>query len=173
MIDDFESAFLKICSGKTAFIGVGNVDRADDGAGVVFAKRLEAAGRMHIFIGGTTPERVVSLTINQGFDHVVFLDAVSAGTTPGAAVILDAKEMTSRYPQVSTHKISIGTLAQIAVAGSQTTAWLLGIEPKSIALGTVGLSPEVEDTINKLVKRIIEKSGAQLYPKHVMDLKWA
>ena len=66
------------------------------------------------------------------FDTVLFLDAVECGAAPGAVVLLDAAEMASRFPQVSTHRISLGLLAQMIEANGRTRVWLLGVQPASL-----------------------------------------
>ena len=47
------------------------------------------------------------------FDHVVFLDAVEFGAAPGSVVFLDSQQITARYPQISTHKISLDVLGHV------------------------------------------------------------
>ena len=68
---------------------------------------------------------------------------------PGTAVLLDADEMVSRFPQISTHKISVGLLAKL-VEEKGTKTHLLGIQPGSIRQGD-GLSEEVRKTADILI----------------------
>ena len=64
-----------------------------------------------VIVAGTAPDRYVGRVADDGFDHVVFLDAVDFGGAPGSAVFLSANEIAGRFPQISTHKISLGALA--------------------------------------------------------------
>ena len=46
--------------------------------------------------------------------------------------------MAARFPQVSTHKISLGLLARLdRGAVARRKAWLLGVQPESLRPGTV------------------------------------
>jgi hydrogenase maturation protease len=113
-------------------------------------ERVGAAGNACVFLAETSPERYVSRLVEGGFDHVIFIDAVHFGAEPGAVALLDSTEMRSRYPQVSTHKISLGVLAQLVEEAGRTRAWLLGVQPGSLRPGR-GLSTEVRTTLNLLV----------------------
>ena len=70
------------------------------------------------------------------FQTVLFLDAVEMGAAPGDVVLLDAREIAARFPQVSTHKLSLGTLARLIEAdGGATRSCLLGVQPQSVGPG--------------------------------------
>jgi hydrogenase maturation protease len=114
-------------TGRVAFLGIGNTDRADDGAGVVLARLLMQRGVKNVFEDGPTPERLIPRLRDQEYDTIVFLDAVEAGSEPGSAVILDAQRMKSAFPQISTHKLALSTLASLVAEGSTADVWLLGI----------------------------------------------
>ncbi len=142
--------------GRVCVVGVGNVDWGDDGLGVRLAEALQAdprlaAGPARIVVAGTAPERYLAEIKAGGFDHVLFLDAVDVGAAPGAAVFLDAGEIAARLPQVSTHKISLGTLARWVEAGGTTRAWLLGVQPASLR-PAADLSPDVRRTLDVLAR---------------------
>ena len=92
-------------------MGLGNIDCGDDGFGVRLAEELLEAGVPDVEVAGTTPEHYVGRVADQGFDHLVFLDAVDFGGPPGSVVLLDGSEISAHYPQISTHKISLGVLA--------------------------------------------------------------
>ena len=49
-------------------------------------------------------------------------------------VFLNAAEIATAFPQISTHKISLGVLAQV-LEGAGTRVWLLGVQPESLQLG--------------------------------------
>ena len=97
---------------------------------------------------GTEPERLIG-RVADGFEHVIFLDAVEFGGAPGEVVFLNADQMAARFPQVSTHKISLGLLAKQVEAHGRTKAWLLGVQPESLKHGE-GLSPAVRTTLGLL-----------------------
>jgi len=153
---DLRSQLERCFRGRVCVVGVGNVDWGDDGFGVSLAEMLQAnprlgAGPARIVVAGTAPERYLAEMNAGGFDHVLFLDAVDLGAEPGAAVFLGAGEIAARFPQVSTHKISLGTLARWIEAGGTTRAWLLGVQPASLK-PAADLSPDVRRTLDVLAR---------------------
>jgi len=134
-------------AGQVCFMGLGNVDYGDDGFGVRLAEELIAAGVPDVIVAGTTPDRWISHFA--GFDHIVFLDGVEFGGAPGSAVFLDSAEIAVRFPQISTHKISVGVLARWVELTGGTKAWLLGVQPESLKPGQQ-LSPTLQKTFDAL-----------------------
>ena len=165
--------------GRVCVVGVGNVDAGDDAFGVRLAEELleRSEGRRtkggiphdsladdiamvaprtshlapdcFVIIAGMTPERFVGRLIDAGYDHVIFLDAVDSGGAPGSAVFLDSSQMAARFPQVSTHKISLGLLARCLEANGATRACLLGVQPQSLKPGA-DLTPAIQTTLHLL-----------------------
>jgi hydrogenase maturation protease len=136
-------------TGRTAFVGIGNVDLSDDAFGVRLAEELSSVGLSDILITDTTPENHIGTLAQGGFDNVVFLDAVSTGAEPGSVVFLDASEVKNRFPQISTHKLALGALAGLIETASHSRVWLLGTQPGTLKQGN-GLSKPVETTLNLL-----------------------
>lgn len=136
-------------AGRVCFMGLGNVDYGDDGFGVRLAEQLKSSGIPDVIVAGTAPDRWISHFA--AFDHIVFLDAVEFGGTPGSAVFLDSAEIAARFPQVSTHKISVGVLARWVELPDGTKAWLLGVQPESLK-SSQQLTPTVQVTLEALRK---------------------
>lgn len=130
--------------GRICLMGVGNVDYGDDGFGVRLAEELLAAGVPDVVVAGTTPERWLGRMA--GCQHLVFLDAVEFGGAPGSVVFMNARQIVARFPQISTHKISLGTLAQCLEASRTAKAWLLGVQPESVRAAPQ-LTPTVQATL--------------------------
>jgi hydrogenase 3 maturation protease len=116
-----------------------------------FGLRPSFGLRSHVVIAGTAPERFIGRVTDESFDHVIFLDAVEFGGRPGSAILLDAPQMSARYPQISTHKISLGLLAKWAEANGTTRAWLLGVQPESLKEDGE-LTPAVQATLQLLLE---------------------
>ena len=143
--------------GNVCLMGVGNVDYGDDGLGVRLAEAVAGTlslagglyGALEVIIAGTTPEVFVGRVAEKGFDHLVFLDAVEFGGAPGSVILLDAGQIAARFPQVSTHKISLGLLAKWVEASGTTKAWLLGVQPESLKAAQ-RLTPVVLKTVEVL-----------------------
>lgn len=148
-----------LLQGRVCLVGIGNLHQGDDGAGIVLARELErrrppdASGHAPIDIrtAGTEVEEHVSDIIRRDFDSVLFLDAVDFGGPPGAAVLYPCGEIRSRFPQTSTHRLSLGLLAQMIAASRGATVSMLGIQPAQLRRGAA-LSRSVDQACRALVE---------------------
>jgi hydrogenase maturation protease len=147
--------------GCVCLVGIGNRDYGDDGFGLFLAdaliERVNKFGktcRAHrVMCAGTMPERVIDVVQKNRFDHLIFLDAIEFGGAPGSAVLLTAGEMVARFPQISTHKISIGLLSALIEEHGTTKAWLLGVQPASLTRSQ-GLTLTMQKTLEALAELI-------------------
>lgn len=140
--------------GRVCLMGVGNAGYADDTFGLHLAQGLLEAGVPDVVVAGNSPERYLGAAATMKFDHLVFLDAVEFGAAPGSVVFLDSHEIAARYPQISTHKISLGVLAGFVESNGVTKAWLLGVQPESLK-GGQGLTPKVRKTLGVLLELLV------------------
>ncbi|MFI5110768.1 MAG: hydrogenase maturation protease [Terriglobales bacterium] len=153
---DLRQRLEESLQGRVCLLGLGSLDYGDDGFGVCLAEELLEAGVPDVIVAGTTPDRYIGRVADGGFDHVIFLDAVDFGGAPGSAVFLSADEIAGRFPQISTHKISLGALAKWAEANGTTQAWLLGVQPASLKPAETELAapprltPAVQTTLEVL-----------------------
>ena len=181
---DLREQLQQLLQGRVCLMGLGNLDYADDGFGVRLAEELQSEGRgpkaerspksegrgevlgsscsafglrSHVIVAGRTPERLIGRFAQQGFDHLIFLDAVDFGGAAGSVVLLSSDEIAARYPQISTHKISLGLLAKWAEANGTTKAWLLGVQPESLKPGAE-LTPAVQAILELLLELMREAS---------------
>jgi hydrogenase maturation protease len=158
---DLREELQRCFKGRVCLMGLGNPDYGDDGLGVILSEaiieRLEWHGEIadNVINAGTSPERFIESIAEQGFDHLIFLDAVEFGGMAGSVVFLNAHEIADRFPQISTHKISLGLLAKSIENSGTTKAWLLGVQPQSIKTEQ-GLTPEVQTTLEILEELICE-----------------
>jgi hydrogenase maturation protease len=146
---DLDQQLRECLKGRVCLMGLGNVDLGDDGFGVRLAEELVAAGVPDVIVAGTTMDRYLGSVVDEGFDHLLFLDAVEFGGAPGSVVFLDSGEMAARFPQVSTHKISLGVWATWVEATGRTKAWLLGVQPESLK-PSQSLTPTMQTTLASL-----------------------
>ena len=133
---------------------MGNTEYGDDGLGVCLAeslaKRFESCSGAPVVIdSGMMPERYLGRVAEEKYDSLVFLDAVEFGGEPGSVLIANSEQMMSRFPQISTHKISLGMLANWVESSGSTKAWLIGVQPESLKMGH-GLTSTVQDTLEVL-----------------------
>ena len=141
--------------GRVCLMGLGNIDYGDDGLGVRMAERLVATGIPNVIVAGNMPERFIDSAISDAFDHLIFLDAVEFGAAPGSVVFLDAEEMANRFPQISTHKISLGLMAKLVEENGRTKAHLLGVQPDSLK-SSAEISTVARETIDILCELITD-----------------
>jgi hydrogenase maturation protease len=146
---DLREQLEECFQGRLCLMGLGNIDYGDDGLGVRLAEKLTAAGIPDVIISGTMPERFIDSTIDTGYDYLLFLDAVDFGAQAGSVVFLNAEEMTARFPQISTHKISLGLLAKLVEEKGKTRVRLLGVQPESLKAANQ-LTPTVQTTLEVL-----------------------
>lgn len=145
----------RILQGRICIMGLGNVEYGDDGFGVYLAEELAAAGAAGVIIAGTTPERYLGFIAEQRFNHLLVIDAVDFSGEPGSVAFLNAIEIENSYPQISTHKISLGVLAKV-LEEAGTHVWLLGVQPESLRPGrylTATLQATLE-AIHTLLKQV-------------------
>jgi hydrogenase maturation protease len=152
-VEDFSSTLAELLTGRTVFVGIGNTDRRDDGLGIRLAETLRDAGLKSVLIAGTTPENHAMALAAGHYDTVIFLDAVLSAGPPGSVMLMEASKIKSVFPQVSTHRLSLGTLAGMVASGNGTRVWLLGVCPASIDAGT-DLSGVVKQTVRILTDLI-------------------
>lgn len=155
---DLRRRLERIAPGRVCLMGVGDDTLGDDGFGVRLAEAMLAVSGCRVIRAGTSPERFMGQVLELEVDHLVFLDAVEWGAMPGTVVLLDAAEIESRFPQWSTHKLSLGLLARYIEAGSTIRTWLLGVQPESLRTRP-GLSPAVQTALDTLKDVLLEVLG--------------
>ena len=157
---DLRSELSRFREGRVCLVGLGNEHRGDDGLGMRLARRWLEVGAdgPAVLLAGMSPERHLAFLTDGGFDHVLFLDAVAFGGEPGSVVLLDARAMEARFPQVSTHRLSLGLLAGWIEQNGHTTVHLLGVQPVSLKPGAA-LSIPVQAALELLVEVLRAAAG--------------
>jgi len=157
---------LQSLQGRIGLMCIGNIDCGDDAFGIRLGKVLTTQGEASatqgvedVIIAGTEPEKYLSRSKIGDFDHLIFVDAVDFGAVPGSVVFLNSTEMASRFPQVSTHRLSLGLLARMVETRGTTKAWLLGVQPQSLRPGRE-LSSSVQTTMAVLIKLLMSRLNA-------------
>jgi hydrogenase maturation protease len=155
---------IGICGeGRVCLMGLGNPECGDDGLGVCLAQELALLGVPDVVVAGTEPDRFMGRVAEGGFDHLILMDAVDFGGAPGSAIWLDRRALASRWPQVSTHRVSLGLLARWVESAGRTRAWLLGVQPQSLKPAGA-LSPVVRATLDVLRDWLREACAARAKP---------
>jgi len=137
-------------------IGCGNVDRGDDAAGVLVARRLRALG---IEAEEQSGESFSLIDSWQGFETVVVVDAVCSGREAGEVTIWDAttRPLPKAALQCSTHAFGLYEAVELARTLGRLPDKLLiyGIEGKQFAPGA-RRSAEVEKAVELVAHQIAE-----------------
>jgi hydrogenase maturation protease len=152
---DLRDDLRRSLTGRVCLMGIGNPDRGDDGLGVQLAEAVRAAGYPGVIVAERTPEQWIAETVRGGWQTVVLLDAVEMGSPAGTVVLLDAREIAARFPQVSTHKLSLGTIARLIEAEGAMRVCLLGVQPACLG-HAAGLSDPVRTTLEILRTLLVE-----------------
>jgi len=145
---------------RVVVIGVGNLYRRDDAAGLVVARRLRPVVPAHVTVLEHEGEPTALLEAWKDADAVFLIDAVSSGAEPGTIHRLDAQA--GAIPQelfrYSTHAVSVAEAIELArVLGRLPPKVLVyGIEGKDFSAGVV-LSPEVEGRVAELAERVLQE----------------
>ena len=139
--------FSRTLSGKVLVAGVGRVDRFDDGAGPVLARRLAAVPAVHALDCGDRLEDFTGDIALLEPDVVVVADAVDLRAAPGSTALLDAHNLPA---DADTHGGTLRTAMEYLRLRTNAEVLLLAIQPARVADG-VGLSAEVGATIDMLV----------------------
>jgi hydrogenase maturation protease len=148
---------------RVCLVGVGSSDYGDDGFGIALARKVAdrlppdsttGPARVGVVFGGTAPERYLAEIAAALWEHVIFLDVAEMGLAPGSVVFLNGAQMTNRFPQVSTHRLSLGVLANLVEEEGRARAWLLATQPGSLKSGA-RLSPAVARSADLLADLLL------------------
>jgi hydrogenase maturation protease len=141
-------------------VGVGNVARGDDGAGIVAVRRLARllpSGARLLAISGDVLALLDEFATT---DLVMIVDSTLSGAPPGSIrrVSLIERPLPADHPRASTHGFDVAQVVELARALGRLPRRLIlyGIESDACALGDT-LSPEVDAAVDEVVRRIVDE----------------
>lgn len=135
-------------SGRLYVLGLGNTDRADDGAGILVAlqlrKRFPAFSfSEHDGVEGT----VLDLSERHEEATVLFVDAADMGLEPGSVKVIPKDRI--KETEITTHRVAVALLASILErSGKRST--VIAIQPKTIEFRGKVTKP-VRDAVKTVV----------------------
>ena len=145
--------------GRVLVLGLGNVLLADDGVGPAAIAQLERdyaiPHEVRLVDGGTLGLALLDEIAEAR--HLILVDAVATGGTPGALVRLDGAEMMDAVrDRLSPHQVGVVDLLNAArlIARYPESVVLLGLVPGVIGL-SLARTRAVEDRIGALVSAVV------------------
>ncbi len=145
--------------GKVYVLGLGNVDRADDGAGVLVAKDLKESFPDYSFSEHDGVEGTVLDISERREDSVVFfVDASDMRLEPGAIKVIDRREI--KETEISTHRVAVALMASLLERGGKRSA-VIGIQPRKIEFRGE-MSPRVMravDAVARALRSLMESNN--------------
>jgi hydrogenase maturation protease len=130
-------------------IGCGNVDRGDDAAGVLVARRLRAHGV-------DARETATLIDAWNAGDDVIVVDAMASGREVGTVVVWEGADVPDECTcRASTHGLGLTEAIRLARVLERMPRRLrvYGIEGRRFAVGSP-MSPEVADAIERVAMEI-------------------
>ncbi len=151
---------------KALILGVGNLLLKDDGFGVHLINSFkDTAFPEHITLleAGTVSHQLIPLL--RETDHLIVIDVVEAGDTPGSLFRFTPDDMNFRSEQkASLHQISlIDVLHMAELTGGKPHTLIIGVQPKDVTSWSLELSDElvaVMPRVRELVMEELRKIGA-------------
>jgi len=148
---------------RIAIIGIGNILRSDDAAGVLIARALSqrecTADTDHLLICevGHAPENRTAELRNFAPDLVLFIDAAEMGQKQGTIEWIPEECIDGM--SASTHSLPLSMLALYLTLELSCEVILLGVQPGSNEVGEI-VSTEVLQAVNEVVTGLDESIRA-------------
>jgi len=140
---------------SVVLIGLGNMDRADDGLGLILASKIKACFPEQAFLETEwTVEGIVMEKLEDDNVSVfMFMDAVDFGSEPGDIQLFDINDAQRFMPAFSTHKVPISLLMGL-IHKRGKSPFLLGVQPLNLEfLGEV--SPLIDNAMQAAEKSLM------------------
>jgi len=140
-------------------VGIGNEYRRDDGVGLYVVRRLAGYKLPDLQIVEADDNALELLNLWNDTDEIILIDAAFSGKEPGTIYNFNAIEQPipqDIFPCLSTHSFGLAEIIEMAKVfdNMPSSLQVYGIEIADYSLGE-GLSPEVQKSADKLVKKLI------------------
>lgn len=134
---------------RILFVGIGNVLKKDDGAGVYISSRIKTRENISALTVEVSIENYIGKINSLNPDILILIDCADMGEKAGTVRLFTLQEMSDLT--FNTHNISLKKLAGFFKAET----FLLGIQPMDLGFGenisylVRGVSNEIINQINK------------------------
>lgn len=140
-------------------LGVGNILFADEGVGIRVAEKLRDCYRFDegatVVDGGTLGVQLLGI-ISEA-DHLIVVDAVRNGGTPGDLYRLEGEQIPRRIlAKNSLHQVDLlEALTLCQALGKVPETVILGVEPLDIETLSIELSPVIAERVDDLIGMVL------------------
>lgn len=143
---------------------VGNVMRADDAAGPLLARMLEAepAPGWEVIDGGAAPENHTHAVRRMKPRRLVIVDAADMGLDPGEVRLID-EDCVDRHFLITTHAIPLDFLIE-SLRETIPEILFLGIQPRDVSF-YAPVAPAVREAVAALHRRLVSGKGLDDYQR--------
>jgi hydrogenase 3 maturation protease len=132
---------------KKLFVGIGNLLKSDDGAGVYISKKIKQKGNISSLTVEASIENYIGKINSLNPDILILIDCVEMKEVAGTYKLLTLSQIQDLT--YNTHNISLKRLSEFFCM----QVFVLGIQPEKIEFGE-NISYLVKDVANKIIKQI-------------------
>lgn len=129
------------------FVGIGNVLRTDDGAGVYISERIAERNNIKTLTVEVSIENYIQKINSYHADYIILIDSVNFKKEPGYYSLLPVSELLDFT--TNTHNISLKNISEFFSGNVR----ILGIQPETIKFGE-GLTTSVEKSAEEIIRFI-------------------
>ena len=146
-----KDALQNVLHGSVLILGVGNIDKGDDGAGSTFVQKINGRVSATCIDAGVAPENFLEKIVAEQPDTVLIVDATDFGGDPGEIRIFDPARISAGG--LSTHALSLDMACQYLNDRINVKIYLLAIQP--VQIKSEGLSPVVAASLESLENTLL------------------
>jgi len=143
-MDSLKNQLKALIKGKTALVGMGNILKADDGAGSLLIQNLWGKVSAELFDAGVTPENYLGPISKIKPKTVIIIDALHFNEPPGTVRLFREADFTTL--SFSTHAMNPEFFINYLKDECTANIAFLGIQPGNISLGG-RISPAVAQAL--------------------------
>ena len=144
---------------RKLFVGIGNLLKTDDGAGVYISSRIKTNKTISALTAEVSIENYIGKINSLNPDILILIDCVDMKAASGTFKLLSLSQIQDMT--FNTHSISLKRLAEFFTM----QVYILGIQPEKIDFGE-NLSYLVKDVADQILKKINKKEvhhGSRIY----------
>ena len=132
---------------KRLFVGIGNLLKSDDGAGVYISKKINQRDTISSLTVEASIENYIGKINSLNPDILILIDCVDMNSAVGTFKLLTLNQIHDLT--FNTHNISLKRLSEFF----RMPVFILGIQPEKIDFGE-NISYLVKNVANKIIKQI-------------------